>query len=172
MTHVCHFLLSQRVAERLIACFCGCSELELNQVRKITKCNIVEFLTSAEARRLLSQYIIHELMDEEDNRTLKYLRMYESCIEFTTNPHRDERAMRACRNNLDEIEYGYPNEKVERLVKAAFRTRDLDKVYDSLRDLQQDLQNEIEFCDELDAMKERLLRKIDAVHRERKDSRM
>lgn len=157
------------MAERLIACFCGCSELEINQVRKITKCNIVEFLTNPEARRLLSQFIIHELLDEEDNRTLKYLRMYEAALAFTSNPHRDERAIRACRNTMDDIEYGYPNEKVERLVQAAFRTRDVDKVYDSLKDLQQDLQNEIEFSDELEGMKEKLLTKIDAAKRDRKD---
>lgn len=154
------------MAERLIACFCGCSELEINQVRKITKCNIVEFLHNAEARRLLTQYIIHELLDEEDNRTLKYLRMFESCLEFTTNPKRDERAMRACRNSLDDIEYGYPNENIERMVLAAFRTRDVDKVYESLKDLQQDLQNEIEFSEELDGMKEKLLTKIEASMRE------
>lgn len=100
--------------------------------------------------------------------TLKYLRMYECCLEFTSNTHRDERAIRACRNNMDEIEYGYPNEKVESLVKAAFLTRDPDKVYDSLKDLQRDLQNEIELSSELEGVKERLLTKIDAVHRDPK----
>lgn len=142
--------------------------MEVNQVRKITKCNIVEFLVQPEARRLLAQYIIHEMGDEEDNLTLKYLRSYEAALEFTSSPHRDERAMRSCRNNLDDNEYGYPNEKIERLVKAAFRTRDVEKVYESLRDLQQDLQNEIEFSDELSSMKERLLTKIDAANRDRK----
>lgn len=140
-------------------------------MKKITKCNIVEFLTNAEARRLLGQYIIHEMQDEEDNRTLKYLRMYEACLDYTTSPNRDERLMRACRNNLDDIEYGYPNERVERMVHAAFTTRDLDNVYDSLRDLQKDLQNEIEFSDELAAMKEKLLTKIDAATREQKRAR-
>lgn len=138
-------------------------------MKKITKCNIVEFLSNPEARRLLGQYIIHELMDEEDNQTLKYLRMYEISLEYTSNPQRDERAMRACRNNLDDIEYGYPNEKIERLVVTAFRTRSPDNVYDSLKDLQRDLRNEIEFSSELEGMKERLLKKIDAAKRS-KDS--
>lgn len=170
MTHLIlpNILPLQRVAERLIACFCGCSELEVNQVRKITKCNIVEFLSQPEARRLLAQFIIHELLDEEDNLTLKYLRSYEAALEFTSNPKRDDRAMKACKNTLDEIEYGYPNEVIERLVKTAFRTKDVGKVYESLRDLQRDLQNEIEFSDELGQMKERLLTKIDAVKRDRK----
>lgn len=152
------------MAERLIACFCGCSELEVKQIRLLTKCNIQEFLGNPEARRLLGQYIIHELDDEEDNLTLKYLRMYETSLEYLKNPQRDERCVRVCRNNLNDVDV-YPNEKLERLVKEALRTRDPDIVYEALQELQQELQYQIEFSDELAGMKEKLLAKVDATTR-------
>lgn len=149
------------MAERLIACFCGCSELEVKQIRLLTKCNIVEFLGNPEARRLLGQYIIHELDDEEDNVTLKYLRMYETSLDYLQNPHRDERAIRVCRNNLNDVDV-YPNEKLERLVKEAFRTRETDMVYEAMQEMHRELQYQIEFSDELEGMKKKLLDKIDA----------
>lgn len=132
-------------------------------MKKITKSNIAEFLSIDEARRLLKQFIINELQDEEDNLTLKYLRMYEESVAFTTNPKRDEKALRDCERALDDIEYGYPNEPLEKMVKAAFRTRNIDKVYDSLKDLQTELQYQIELSDELEQLKEKLLAKVDVL---------
>lgn len=155
---------------KLVACFCGCSELEIEQVKKFTYCTTSAFLDYPEARRLLGQYIKYELDDEEDNLTLKYLRMYEVCLEFLRNPQRDQLAVCAVRQKMRDIDC-YPDEDIEQRVQTAFRTGNVDKIYDCLLLLQRKLEMEIDQSYELGGMKEKLLTKIDMVTQDKPQKR-
>lgn len=159
------------MAVKLIACFCGCSELEIAQVKKITNYKTIrDFLDNPEARRLLSQYIIKEMDDEEDNLTLKYLRTYEICLEFIRNPDRDQLVVCAIRQKLRAIDC-YPNEQIERQVQTAFRQGGAGEVYDVLMLLQRELELEIDGSSELRDMREKLLTKIDMVTQDKPERR-
>lgn len=153
------FLL--QAIEQMIACFCGCSQLTVKEVKAITMCRIHEFLADTKATGLLKRFIINELKDEEDNLTLKYMVTHEQCSQFLNTPksHKNDALMEDLESNLET----FPNERDERRLIDALEERDLYKVERALKHLIRSLEIEVESSREMQLLKERLLKKIDRL---------
>lgn len=156
----------QALKDRIVACFCGCSELTVKEVKLIVSSPIGSFLKQSQAKTLFRNFIIHELHDEEDNLILKYLVTTEHCYEFLSVPmeERDE----GCLEKYQELIETFPSYTVEKRVTEAFEDQDNPRIESELKRLIRSLEIEIESSQELKHFKEKLMQKIDRATTARK----
>ncbi|XP_055388021.1 uncharacterized protein LOC129616424 isoform X2 [Condylostylus longicornis] len=140
---------------KLLKCFCNCSELTIEEVKRIYRLSAQETLINREACLLFHKFLEKE-QTGDSSEAKQLLEIYKKCDEYIINIH--ERIFTSDEvEELSALGLEYSHEKD---LSKEVRTGDLYKIEMCLRRIQGKCRNRIECSDEYSKFKEAVLQKI------------
>ncbi|XP_030369866.1 uncharacterized protein LOC115620656 [Scaptodrosophila lebanonensis] len=142
--------------KRIIKCFCGCTDMTVEEVRRIYRLanSVRETLLDSEASRLLRQFMtLHRSGDRSEAE--QYLDIYEKCSEFLKE---DQHTF--AQNNIEELcDLGLPYDLEQDMTRRMLNGQQTD-IKLGLNRIQGKCCKEIEVSQNFDDFKKAILKKL------------
>ncbi|XP_017470832.1 PREDICTED: uncharacterized protein LOC108362404 [Rhagoletis zephyria] len=152
-----------KVAKRLLTCFCGCSEMSEEEVRRIYRLNAQDTLNDSRAAQIFRRFLEQERCGDKSE-VENFLDIYEICGEFL----REDSLTFEQLNTLIEMELKYYLEKKLNLYIMMIEEKQrqdihIHEIERDLKRIQADYRSEIEASEEYRNYKHAILNKLKQV---------
>ncbi|XP_067628624.1 uncharacterized protein [Eurosta solidaginis] len=149
-----------KVVGQMLKCFCGCSEMTENEVRRIYRLSTKETLSDTRAAQIFRRFLEQERCDEKGEIEV-YLDIYELCSEYLKQDYLTFDQL----NTLIDLELKYYLEKKLKLYVILLEEKqrpniNLHEIERDLKRVQDDYRSEIEASGEYRNYKHALLNKL------------
>lgn len=146
------FTVFQAKAQELIRCFCGCTGLTIDEVKKIARASAQQILSNDSHRTLLRNYLKTENPTglSDDSPATEMLNIYEKSLELQAQPEITE-------DDIDDFADSGLSWTMEKHLREAY-VKDTTK--DCLEEVKADYSKQIECSQEFKRFREAIARKL------------
>ncbi|CAD6993582.1 unnamed protein product [Ceratitis capitata] len=150
-----------KATARLLKCFCGCSEMTEEEVRRIYRLSAQDTLNDSNAAQLFRRFLEKERCDDEEGEIENKLNIYELCHKYLQQDSLTYDQL----NDLIDLGLKYPLEKIINFYITILEENERPNIlgHEIERDLkciQHDYRSEIEACSEYRKYKQAILDKL------------
>lgn len=137
----------------MLKCFCGCSELTEDEVKRIHYLNVAGVLDDNKAIKILNSYL-KSINSGDDSDIVQYINIHKKVTQLIAD------GCEITEDDIEELSEMGLRYELERKLQTFERRNNPNEIYGCLLEIQNDCQNEIELHQHFKGFKNAMLRKL------------